>query len=352
MAKTSKLPFPRLAMHWYAGLVLLGTIVLLCSGGLVTSKGAGLAVPDWPTSYGYNMFTFPISRWVGGVLYEHAHRLIASGVGLLFFGLTVWMLISEPRRWVKILSIIASFGVLLQGLLGGLRVTLLKNDIGIVHGTLAQSLLLTIGILFLVTSPVWFSVRWSNWGNAAALRRISLLVTGLIFVQLILGASMRHEHAGLSIPDFPAAYGQLWPPMDAASIEAINARRIEENQMPTSAHQIGLQMVHRLGALAVLLAVAWFAWRGFSARPLPASLRLVTALLFACVLLQITLGAWTIWSGKAPWVATAHVLLGALLLLGSGLTTFWLFAARRFAEREKLAPGEPAVAERTAVPRG
>src|SRR5271166_3648974 len=88
-------------LHWYAVLVAASVLALICSGGLVTSHGAGMAVPDWPNSFGYNMFLFPLSRWVGGVFFEHTHRLIASGVGLLTVALSVLTLIIEERAWVK-----------------------------------------------------------------------------------------------------------------------------------------------------------------------------------------------------------------------------------------------------------
>ena len=94
-------------LHWYAIFVAASVLVLICSGGLVTSHGAGMAVPDWPNSFGYNMFLFPVSRWVGGVFFEHTHRLIASGVGLLTIALCVLTLIVEDRLWVKWLSGIA-----------------------------------------------------------------------------------------------------------------------------------------------------------------------------------------------------------------------------------------------------
>src|SRR5207253_941409 len=110
------------------------TFVLICSGGLVTSKGAGMSVPDWPTTCGYNMFLFPISRWVGGVLYEDTHRLLASAVGLLTFSLTAYILVVEKRRWVHVMAILSCVSVIFQGILGGLRVTLNANLIGTLHG--------------------------------------------------------------------------------------------------------------------------------------------------------------------------------------------------------------------------
>jgi len=67
-------------LNWFVWFTAFATLLLICSGGMVTSKGVGLAVPDWPTTFGYNMFLFPVSKWIGGVLFEHTHRLIASGV--------------------------------------------------------------------------------------------------------------------------------------------------------------------------------------------------------------------------------------------------------------------------------
>ena len=125
-------------LHRFAVGIAAATLVLLCFGGLVTSHGAGLAVPDWPNSYGYNMFLFPISKWVGGIFYEHTHRLVASGVGFLTIILAVWLWRKEERRWLRWLGWGALVLVALQGVLGGLRVTLLKDEIGIFHAALAQ----------------------------------------------------------------------------------------------------------------------------------------------------------------------------------------------------------------------
>jgi len=114
-------------LNRFAVFTALATLILIGIGGLVTSHEAGLSVPDWPTTYGYNMFLFPPSYWMGGILYEHTHRLFASFVGLLTTILAVWLWIKEPRRWVQWLGVAAFFGVVLQGVLGGLRVTLLQT---------------------------------------------------------------------------------------------------------------------------------------------------------------------------------------------------------------------------------
>ncbi len=117
------------------------TLFLICSGGMVTSKNAGLAVPDWPTTFGYNMFLFPVSQWVGGIFFEHSHRLIASAIGFLTIVLAVWLWRKESRLWLRMLGIVALAAVILQGVLGGLRVTMLKDEIGIFHACLAQAFL-------------------------------------------------------------------------------------------------------------------------------------------------------------------------------------------------------------------
>src|SRR4030088_3690322 len=95
---------PKRLLHWYAVATAASVLLLICSGGLVTSHEAGMAVPDWPNSFGYNMFLFPISRWVGGVFFEHTHRLAASIVGFLTIGLFVFTLFIEHREWGKWLA--------------------------------------------------------------------------------------------------------------------------------------------------------------------------------------------------------------------------------------------------------
>ena len=129
----------KLPLHLFAMLVAASTAVLIFAGGMVTSTGSGLAVPDWPNTYGWFMWTFPIQHWVGGIFYEHTHRLIASTVGLLIVILAAWLWRAEPRRWVRRLGYIALAAVITQGLLGGLTVLYyLPDPISIAHASLAQ----------------------------------------------------------------------------------------------------------------------------------------------------------------------------------------------------------------------
>src|SRR5690606_10877834 len=109
-------------LHRYARLLVVATLLLLGAGGMVTSTNSGLSVPDWPTTYGHNMFTYPLSGMVGGIFYEHGHRLIASAVGMLTIGLVLFLWRVEPRRWVRRLGWLALLAVVVQGVLGGLTV--------------------------------------------------------------------------------------------------------------------------------------------------------------------------------------------------------------------------------------
>ena len=316
----------RVAVHWWAVLTAILTFVLLCSGGLVTSHGAGMAVPDWPNSFGYNMFLFPLSRWVGGIFYEHTHRLIASGIGLMTVVLSISLWLVEPRRWVKVFAVAALIAVCLQGILGGLRVVLIKDEIGVFHALLAQSFFVAISILAIVTSRSFAEKRWADYEPHPTLRWSALAATALIFGQLGIGAAMRHEHIGLSIPDFPLAYGNWLPDTSSGAIERINVQRVADGEMKTNAVQIWIQMVHRMLALLIALAVGLFAWK---ARRSARVVQLWSWLWIAMILLQIGLGAWTIWSDKAADVATAHMALGALSLLLGAVLAFRLFCGAR-----------------------
>jgi len=313
-------------LHLWACLTLAVTILLLWSGGIVTSKGVGMSVPDWPTTYGYNMFLFPVSKWVGGIFYEHSHRLIASGVGLMTLVLAAWILVADPRRWVKCLGVAAFVAVCLQGLLGGLRVTLYKDELGIFHALLAQSFLCAAGILSVATSGKFLRGEWDIFNPDPVLRNLVLGTTVLVFFQLGLGATMRHEHAGLSIPDFPLAYGKWIPDTRPEAIAAINARRVAEDQMPTNALFIWVQMAHRALAVLVLAGVIAVFQRAAAASRLRAT-KSWSTLWVALVIVQVALGAWTIWSNKAADIATTHMALGALILLLGALFSFRLCRA-------------------------
>src|SRR6202795_2014148 len=181
-------PEPK-SMPWlnrFAWFTAFATLLLICSGGMVTSKGVGLAVPDWPTTFGYNMFLFPASKWIGGIFFEHTHRLIASTVGFLTIILAAWLWFPDPRRWGRILGIAAVGAVVLQGVLGGLRVTMLKNEIGIFHACLAQAFLGLLVVIALVTTKFWQSLSDVDVDleKFTGIKSLALFATVAIYLQL------------------------------------------------------------------------------------------------------------------------------------------------------------------------
>jgi cytochrome c oxidase assembly protein subunit 15 len=342
-----------------------------------------MAVPDWPTTYGYNMFYFPISKWVGGIFYEHTHRLLAVGVGLLTSLLAAWLWARETKgriRWVGLAGIVllvsmlghrgskqaegglegvpvhiralaliapvllalgiaqafrtrgslrwlgmtAFFAVILQGILGGFRVAQMQDALGIFHATLAQMFLVLVSAIALMTSRWWRKSEESKLAiyDTGRLRYVFSFVTGLILAQLVVGASMRHQHAGLAIPDFPSAYGTWWPATDADSIARHNRDRVEVTALnPITAAQVALQMAHRVGAFCIFGAVAWLAGTARSRIGAGSPLARMAALWFGAILLQVILGAATIWTNKAADLATAHVAVGALSLVIGSIAT-------------------------------
>jgi cytochrome c oxidase assembly protein subunit 15 len=274
---------------------------LIVAGGLVTSTGSGLSVPDWPTSYGWNMFTFPMKHMVGGIFYEHGHRLIASGVGFLTILLALWLWRAEPRRWVRVLGFAALGAVCLQGLLGGITVLyFLPTAVSTAHAGLAQIFFgLTIAIA-LFTSRGWTHPDHPPVDDRA-LRMVATTTTAFVYCQILIGATMRHSDAGLAIPDFPLVFGGVFP--------------------PAWTPQIAIHYAHRVGALIVMLAIAatvgHVCYHHYTRRELRRP-----ALTLAClVLAQVTLGAFVIWSQKHVAINTAHVVVGALTLATSLVLT-------------------------------
>lgn len=305
-------------LRWFAVLTAVATFLLLGVGGLVTSHEAGMSVPDWPTSLNHNMFALPFKFWQGGIFYEHTHRLFASVVGVMTTVLAIWIWLKDSRKWMKWVGIAAFFGVAVQGAIGGLRVILTDAQLGIVHGVVGQAFFVLMCAIALFTSRFWEKISGQKKLNVPrGLRTLVLATTILIFFQLVLGATMRGQHAGLAIPDFPLAYGQIWPDTSPAAVQHYNAT--SSNMIIITAFQIILQMIHRLVALAVFVCVATCAvkaWRQLGRRD---ALTKFALFWLALILAQIGLGAWTVLSNKAADIATAHVLGGALALATGAL---------------------------------
>jgi cytochrome c oxidase assembly protein subunit 15 len=262
------------------------TLFLIFAGGMVTSTGSGLAVPDWPLSYGMLM-----PPMVGGIFYEHGHRMVATGVGCLTLCLAAWTGLRERRRGVRLLAYGALAAVIAQGVLGGLTVLfLLPTPVSVGHACLAQAFFCLTLALAYATSREWLAPGPAALG-ARRVRVAALFATGTVFAQLVVGAVMRHQHAGLAIPDFPLALGRLVPPFDAPGV--------------------AVHFVHRVGALLVLGALLglWLAARGADARLGRSALAAL-----GLALVQATLGALTVLTAKAPLVTSVHVAVGAALL--------------------------------------
>lgn len=305
-------------LHRYACFCAGGILFLITLGGLVTSNEAGMSVPDWPTTYGQNMFTFPLQDWVGGIKYEHFHRLVAAGISTLIVIQSV-LLFFQKRTWLRWMGAVTPVFFLLEATLGGLRVILSENQLGTVHGCLAQLLFLTVALIALFTSRWWIETgpkpvpgRWTAWVGA---------VTALIFVQLVLGAAMRHSHLGLSIDDFPLAYGQVWPKTDPASVAAYNHVRLVHHEPPTTGVLILAQMFHRIGAVLITIGILGTTIAAWRARECAGELRKWSTVWTVMVVVQFTLGMLTIWTGKQPHVTTTHVVVGALTLMTGALLT-------------------------------
>ncbi len=306
----------------FAWLCVLFTLALIFVGGMVTSKQAGMAVPDWPLSYGS---INPAGWWqIENVRLEHGHRLIASTLGLLIIGLTIWTWRTESRRWVRWLAIAALLGVSVQGVLGGLRVTERSLSLAVFHGCLAQAVLAGLVVLATALSPR----RDVSGRERAGLTRLASLAIVVVYAQLVVGAIMRHFKAGLIIPDFPTSFGGWIPPLDT---------------FPVIIH-----FTHRIGALVVLGTI--FALTVAAVRTTRGEGRLLrpACLLLGLVLLQVMLGASVIWLAKAPVPTTFHVVNGALILAtAAALRTRLALAANGIgSHRARFANGpESSVAE-------
>jgi cytochrome c oxidase assembly protein subunit 15 len=179
--------------HWIAVVLACATLPLLFIGGLVTSLGAGLAVPDWPTTFGYNMFLYPWSKMIGGIFYEHSHRLVASLVGLLTIALALSLWFGEKRNWLRWLGVCALGLVIFQGVLGGLRVVLLQHTLAIIHACFAQAFFALTICLAVFTSAQWQrEPELPPVADGGRLRRLCTITTGLIYTQAVFGAVLRH----------------------------------------------------------------------------------------------------------------------------------------------------------------
>lgn len=316
-------------LHRYAIFVAAWIVLLIFFGGQVKSTESGLSVPDWPNTYGHFMFSFPWEQMVGGIFWEHSHRMIASVAGLLTFALTFWAYRVEHRRWVKRIALMASVAVLVQGLLGGLTVLFrLPVWISSSHGTLAQIYLCLVVSFALVTSRRWSDdvVKQPDFPSGS-LGRLALATTVTIFLQLIIGAVMRHSEAGLAIPDVPTMFGSWIPPLSDARLAAANQSLREfgllwgRQMREVTFWEMASHLLHRFWALVVTGMVIWTAVKAYRVTPASPDLRRPARLLLWLLGIQITLGVLTILTEKQFTITSLHVVNGALTLATSMVLT-------------------------------
>jgi cytochrome c oxidase assembly protein subunit 15 len=236
---------------------------------------------------------------VGGVLYEHGHRMVAAFVGMLTVTLVVLLCRWEPRAWVRWFARGALLAVVLQGLLGGLTVLWrLPTAVSVTHACLAQTFFCLTVTLAVCTAPSWHApLTLAADRGQPPLRWLTTVATAAVFLQLFLGALMRHTGAGLAIPDFPLAFGRLWPPLESPAVV--------------------IHFLHRLGAVLVTLCVGWTVARILQQYRAEKRLTRPALLVMGLVVLQLTLGALSIWTRRAVLPMTAHVAVGAAVLATS-----------------------------------
>jgi len=312
-------------LHRFAVLTAAGTFLLIIAGGLVTSTGSGLSVPDWPNTYGHFMFAYPLDQMVGGIFYEHSHRMIASVVGFLTVILTLWVFRREERRWVRKLTLLALLSVILQGVLGGITVLyLLPTAVSVAHATLAQTFFVLVSSIALVTSRWWIETpapaARPHLTPGNSLTMLAVGASLMVWVQLILGAVMRHTASGLAVPDFPLAYGTFFPSLSPQALQQYTDTLIRDDiriaaDGPLAASQVAIHLAHRYWGILTAIAVGWTAVKAYGSAGVSPRLRNLGLILGGTALLQVGLGAFTVLWRKPVELATAHVALGAFLLV-------------------------------------
>lgn len=413
-------PVYRRGMLISALLVLLTMFPLIFLGGLVTSHGAGMSVPDWPNSYGYNMFLFPVSEWLGGIFFEHTHRLLGTLVGFFcinlvmqawgpsqqqkfrrlwliatvgfailailsvlaiwvfrasgrytdefaktwshtYVGLVSLSLVSglaliarrrEPRRWLRWACIALLVAVCFQGLMGGLRVNLVNLTLAIMHGCFAQVSFCFAAFLALASSRRWIHTPDASSRPMGEQGRFSLrfgsIVLLIVFLQLIVGAIMRHYGAGLAIPDLPLAYGKLLPPANQPEMDAANQiRQTQFDLAPTILFAVWVHFAHRLGAILVSIVV--ISWGIYNLRKLRSERAIagLSGILLGLLGTQLTLGVFVLLKKKPADVTSLHVATGALTLMASAVLVCML--ARRFARMLRSESTQPVASNRSSL---
>lgn len=278
--------------HRFAMLTAASTLMLIFVGGLVTNTGAGLAVPDWPTTFGYNMFLYPWSHMVGGIFYEHSHRLIGSLVGLLTLAFAIVLWLKDARRLARWLGVAAVGAVVIQGLLGGLRVILVSggSELALIHGLLAQAFFALTVSSVVLTSQEWeHNSRRAVVADVGAVKRLCLLTTGLVYLQIFFGGMLTH------IGDWFLAH------LLCAALVAIHVWRLATRFLRPHVDQVkltwpvillvgllGLQLLLGLGSYVNRFTSLEIPYAAFTRLALPTTHRITGTLMLAvCIMLTL-----------------------------------------------------------------
>jgi len=297
------------ALAVFAALGTTWVFVLVLLGAFTTTIGAGMVFADWPLSNG----SLNPRGWLDNLAMfaEHSHRLSAGVMSTVTIILAAWLWRTEARAWLRRLAVAAVGLVLLQAVVGGLRVLLDHFQVAMVdtsvgrlfamlHAVLAQLFVCVLIAVAAACSRGW--IQWQLPPVTPALRRLGVICCVLLFTQLAIAAVMRHSFAGLAVPTFPAS-------------------NIDGGLLPREWNfRVGIHLAHRAMALVLFLTLPWFAFRLRRERGASPLMRAGAAVLLVLLGTQIILGAEIIWTYRAVYVTTGHVLVGALTLA----TTFWL----------------------------
>lgn len=300
--------------HVTAWILVCATFPLIWVGGLVTTYEAGMAVPDWPNTYGYNLLLYPPARWlkVWDLCLEHGHRLIGSTVGLITMVLAVMLWRHDGRRWMKGLGLVALAGVTFQGVLGGLRVIGHEALLALAHGCTAPVFFALCAALVTFTSRPWCEERPAqNHSAAGLLRQATLLLGGGFYLQVVLGALIRHRLVSGGSTWFPV---WVWLHLIVAGLVVagtiwlliyVPRHTSDESTLPRRARLLAVLLLTQV----LLGAGAWVTNFGFPA--------------------WFQDGIWTfaytvVQEGRLQvWTTTAHVAFGSLNVIAALSLALW-----------------------------
>lgn len=299
----------RETLAWFYRCTALGVLVLIFLGGMVTTEDAGLAVPDWPLSFGS---LNPEGWWfIPKVRLEHGHRLVGALIGLMVLTAMIWSFIRLEGSKLSWWSLAALLAVVAQGVMGGLRVTEVSTELAIFHGIFGQLVFCLVVVLGFTFSARWLSASSSAVPYQGPLA-LPLMLVGLIITQLVVAATLRHYNVGLAIPDFPLSNGRVVPEFTSWAVT--------------------INYTHRVLAFIILGVAAGVAFQVHQRHVTDRFLRRAALAVVFFILVQISLGIFTIWSAAAPVPTTLHVTNGALVLATSVVVAVRALALRSVAQ--------------------